>query len=305
MDVFFESLPFRDRLRYHFHRLMYRVHGRLKTLQQRGGPARYGRRGIRRPGPSDLFRRVLRHRHRRRHDPRQSPRCPVPPRRHAGRHVQHPAGGSLQGRAAAPALPAGDRADQVATPKSCTWMPAPTTGCACSSGPRSITRRWTPAPTPTSRAGSARSRPTKAPQGQPIEINGRDIPTRRRADGIAWFDFAALCDGPRSQDDYIEIARAFQTVIVSAVPGAGRNPRQSGPPLHRAGGRVLRPPGQADRLRGRAGPATSTAAPAWRGSSSAPQPAAGDAVHGLPGCTARALSAAQAALRERLKPFPQ
>ena len=33
-----------------------------------------------------------------------------------------------------------------------------------------------------------------------------------------WFDFAALCDGPRSQDDYIEIAREFQSVIVSGVP---------------------------------------------------------------------------------------
>ena len=54
--------------------------------------------------------------------------------------------------------------------------------------------------------------------GQPIEILGRDISTMRRADGIAWFDFMAICDGPRSQDDYIEIARSFQTVIVSDVP---------------------------------------------------------------------------------------
>jgi cell division protein ZapE len=60
--------------------------------------------------------------------------------------------------------------------------------------------------------------PDEGTEAQPIEINGRDIPTRRRADGIAWFDFAALCDGPRSQEDYIEIARAFQAVIVSAVP---------------------------------------------------------------------------------------
>jgi len=53
---------------------------------------------------------------------------------------------------------------------------------------------------------------------QPIEIHGRNIMTRQRADGIAWFDFQALCDGPRSQDDYIEIARCFQTIILSAVP---------------------------------------------------------------------------------------
>ena len=51
-----------------------------------------------------------------------------------------------------------------------------------------------------------------------MEVLGRNIRTRRRADGIAWFDFDELCDGPRSQDDYIEIARCFQTVILSDVP---------------------------------------------------------------------------------------
>ena len=57
--------------------------------------------------------------------------------------------------------------------------------------------------------------------GQSIEILGRAITTRRRADGIAWFNYEALCDGPRSQDDYIEIARAFQTVLLSNVPVMG------------------------------------------------------------------------------------
>ena len=33
-----------------------------------------------------------------------------------------------------------------------------------------------------------------------------------------WFDFTALCAGPRSQNDYIEIARSFQTIIVSDLP---------------------------------------------------------------------------------------
>lgn len=51
-----------------------------------------------------------------------------------------------------------------------------------------------------------------------MEILGRDLLTHRRADGIVWFDFTELCDGPRSQNDYIEIARSFQTVIVSDVP---------------------------------------------------------------------------------------
>jgi cell division protein ZapE len=51
-----------------------------------------------------------------------------------------------------------------------------------------------------------------------LEINGRDIRACRAAKGIAWFEFADLCEGPRSQDDYIEIARWYPAVIVSGVP---------------------------------------------------------------------------------------
>jgi cell division protein ZapE len=51
-----------------------------------------------------------------------------------------------------------------------------------------------------------------------LDINGRDVRTTQCAKGIAWFEFADLCDGPRSQNDYIEIARWYPTVIVSGVP---------------------------------------------------------------------------------------
>lgn len=51
-----------------------------------------------------------------------------------------------------------------------------------------------------------------------LEINGREIRARRSAKGIAWFDFEDICDGPRSQDDYIEIARWYPQVIISGVP---------------------------------------------------------------------------------------
>ncbi|MDH3532104.1 MAG: cell division protein ZapE [Gammaproteobacteria bacterium] len=51
-----------------------------------------------------------------------------------------------------------------------------------------------------------------------LDINGRQIRARQCARGIAWFDFADICDGPRSQNDYIEIARWYPTVIVSGVP---------------------------------------------------------------------------------------
>jgi cell division protein ZapE len=53
---------------------------------------------------------------------------------------------------------------------------------------------------------------------QHMLVNQRPIALRRRADGIAWFDFTALCEGPRSVADYIEIARSYNTVLLSGVP---------------------------------------------------------------------------------------
>lgn len=51
-----------------------------------------------------------------------------------------------------------------------------------------------------------------------LDVNGRTIRAHRCAKGIAWFDFDEICDGPRSQNDYIEIARWYPSVIVSGVP---------------------------------------------------------------------------------------
>lgn len=51
-----------------------------------------------------------------------------------------------------------------------------------------------------------------------IEIAGRPIPVVRESDHAVWFQFAALCEGPRSQDDYIEIARDYQSVVLSDIP---------------------------------------------------------------------------------------
>jgi predicted ATPase len=51
-----------------------------------------------------------------------------------------------------------------------------------------------------------------------IEIDGRRIPVICECGGVVWFDFMAVCSGPRSQNDYIEIARDYQSVIVSDVP---------------------------------------------------------------------------------------
>lgn len=51
-----------------------------------------------------------------------------------------------------------------------------------------------------------------------VEIDGRRIPVVRAAPGVAWFTFAALCEGPRGQSDYIELARSHHSLIVSDVP---------------------------------------------------------------------------------------
>lgn len=49
-------------------------------------------------------------------------------------------------------------------------------------------------------------------------IEHREIRTIRRAGGVVWFDFETLCLGPRSQNDYLEIAKQFHTVFLSGVP---------------------------------------------------------------------------------------
>lgn len=54
--------------------------------------------------------------------------------------------------------------------------------------------------------------------GGALVVEGRDIRVLRRSSGVVWFDFATICGGPRSASDYVEIARDFHTVFVSAVP---------------------------------------------------------------------------------------
>lgn len=53
---------------------------------------------------------------------------------------------------------------------------------------------------------------------EPLEVNDRAIHAKRWGDGAAWFDFAALCESARAQADYIELARLFPNVLVSQVP---------------------------------------------------------------------------------------
>lgn len=55
-------------------------------------------------------------------------------------------------------------------------------------------------------------------QDPTLHIENRKIKAIRRAGGVVWFDFQTLCCGPRSQNDYLEIASLFHTVILSDVP---------------------------------------------------------------------------------------
>jgi cell division protein ZapE len=215
MDMFYESLPFNDRLRYHFHRLMYRVHGRLKSLPEQEDPleivaAEFAaqarvicfdeffvtdiadamilgnlldalfRRGVTlvatsNSRPDELYRDGLQ------------------------RQRFLPAIGLIEAHTEVLQVDGGtDYRLRLLEQASIYHTPL-------DAAADSALRRWFEA-----------IAPDPGTSGQPIEIN--DIVAQRRADGIAWFEFAALCAGPRSQEDYIEIARAFQTVIVSGVP---------------------------------------------------------------------------------------
>jgi cell division protein ZapE len=54
--------------------------------------------------------------------------------------------------------------------------------------------------------------------GVELEVDGRVLHAQRVGPGIAWFDFAELCDRPRGTADYIELARRYHTVLISRVP---------------------------------------------------------------------------------------
>jgi cell division protein ZapE len=63
--------------------------------------------------------------------------------------------------------------------------------------------------------------PDEPEQNGTLEVLDRPIRYRKHADGVLWCDFQELCDGPRSQNDYIELSKCYQTVLVSNVPQFG------------------------------------------------------------------------------------
>jgi len=60
--------------------------------------------------------------------------------------------------------------------------------------------------------------PDKIERSVALEIENRTINARMLADDVVWFEFADLCEGPRSQNDYIELAMVYHAVLLSGVP---------------------------------------------------------------------------------------
>ena len=54
--------------------------------------------------------------------------------------------------------------------------------------------------------------------GSDVKVDGDDYKVLRESENVIWFDFAALCEGPRSPADYIAIASEYQSVVISNVP---------------------------------------------------------------------------------------
>ena len=51
-----------------------------------------------------------------------------------------------------------------------------------------------------------------------LTVEGRPMQALATGPGMVWFDFSELCEGPRSQNDYIELARLYGTMFISNIP---------------------------------------------------------------------------------------
>ena len=220
MDVFFDALPFDDKLRYHFHRLMYRVHKHLAELKDQVDPIEtvaeelasqarvicFDEFFVTDIGDAMLLGKLLRALFDR-------GVCLVATSNIAPQYLY---ADGLQRQQFLPAIDLICHHTQV---------------MQLDSGNDYRLRLLERAELWHTPAGPAAEQnldgfftalaPDAGTHHVPIEILGRNIPTCRRADGIAWFEFGDLCDGPRSQDDYIELARAFQTIVLSNLPALG------------------------------------------------------------------------------------
>ena len=217
VDLFFESLPLAARRRAHFHRFMHEVHARLAALRHERDPLEQVAETIARDTRvlcfdelqvadiadamilgklfEALFRRAV---------------TLVATSNTAPRELYKD---GLQRARFVPAIALLERHLEV-------WRVAGTTDYRL----RELTQAGVYLPSGTADTPSrleqlfTRLAAHGARAGGTIVIEGRPIAIIREGPGVLWCDFAALCSGPRGADDYIEIAREYHSVIVSAVP---------------------------------------------------------------------------------------
>jgi cell division protein ZapE len=218
MDLFFQSLPFAEKRRRHFHRFMYDVHAQLKSLREQQAPLEQVADNIARETRvicfdelfvtdiadamilgtlfEGLFRRGV----------TLVATSNVPPKDLYKDGLQRarflPAIALLEENTRVLAVDGGTdyRLRQLTQAGTYLQSSAPDT-------PRRLEALFTElADGPSPRDGAT------------IEIEGRSIPIVRESANAIWFEFEALCEGPRSQNDYIEISRNYQSVIVANVP---------------------------------------------------------------------------------------
>ena len=147
-------------------------------------------------------------------------------------------------------VPAVHRACSARTSMCFISPPIPTIGWRSSPVRRSMSRRSAPGRAARStRSGGASPAPQRgAPTA--LRTRGRDIRVPQAADGVARFSFADLCEAPLAANDYLQIARAFHTVIVDDIPVDRRRPARCRPAPHPARRHALRSPRQSDRVGG-------------------------------------------------------
>ena len=217
MDLFFASLPFPDKRRRHFHRFMYDVHAQLTALAEQRSPLEQVAAQIAREARvlcfdelyvtdiadamilGGLFAGLFRH------GVTLVATSNVPP--------QELYRDGLQRQRFLPAIALLERhleVLEVRGPTDYRLRQLTQAGTYLDSGAPGTAARL--------EALFVELGGAQAQRGGAIEIAGRPIPVVRLAPGAVWFGFQDLCGGPRSQDDYIEIAREFQSVFVSGVP---------------------------------------------------------------------------------------
>jgi len=217
MDLFFESLPFTERRRQHFHRFMHEVHAQLAALKHERDPLEQVAETIARDTRvlcfdelqvtdiadamilgnlfDALFRRAV---------------TLVATSNTAPRELYRD---GLQRARFLPAIALLERHLEV-------WRVAGATDYRL----RELTQAGVYLPAGAADTPSrleqlfARLADHAARAGGTILIEGRPIAVIRAGSDVLWCDFAALCAGPRSADDYIEIAREYHSVIVAGVP---------------------------------------------------------------------------------------